>query len=102
LPRPQMTVWKWMIVVAIAAMIFALDAWRRRQDAEPLEILTRMASSQAKNDLGDISRFNITARWVGSYAQVDFVPKEPEGMGRRYILESWMGETVSNRPLSKP
>ena len=96
---PLMTLRSWMAVVALAAAVFVVVAEIGRRDQEFLEVLTSFAILEARRDLGDLSQFEVTAKWVGGNAQIDFVPRIPHRRGKRYLIEPFLGEVRSTQPL---
>jgi hypothetical protein len=93
-----------MIGVACAAIVFAQLAYRRHFNRQLLHGHAQFALIRANYELGDLSCFDVEARWVGNNVEVDFIAKTPGDVGKGYLVSvcTRHGEVVSIEPLPSP
>ena len=91
---PKMTVRQLMVVVGLAGITFGIYSHNERHNHDLLITLSEFAVDKARNELGDLAGFDITARWLGGHVQVDLKPKNRGQEGRRYLV-GYIGEILS-------
>jgi len=97
-----MTVGHLMTVAACAAIVLAVQAYINHRNRHLLSTYAGFAVFEAEWELGDLSAFDITARWVDNNVQVDFRPKAPGKEGRRYLISDFLGKVLSRESLPSP
>jgi hypothetical protein len=96
-----------LIAVAIAGSVSAIATRIKRDHEAELRYLVSNASLRAKEDLGDLSEFDVTCQWTGDHcAEVVFRPKDGRTKeGRGYQVDSCgcgMKMKITSSPLKCP